>query len=253
MIRALICDDEKPARIRLKNLLAKEADIHIISEAKDGKEALTLISTLKPDLVFLDIQMPELTGIELVKQLKNPPYIIFVTAYDKYAINAFELNSLDYILKPYSNKRFKESLERARTSFEIDKQLEFGKKLNHLVKQLANSESEFREEIEFKEDGLTTSIFVSDLFYIQSFSNYLKLHLAKEDYLYRFSLEGLENELNPMIFLRIHRSLIINKAFIKHANYLTNNEYEFELTNGVILKSGRSYSDKISVFLSKTV
>ncbi|MCB0280767.1 MAG: response regulator, partial [Calditrichaeota bacterium] len=234
----------------LKKLLAKESDFLLLAEAKNGIEVLEQIQSMKPDLIFLDIQMPDMDGLKVVRKL-NPetmPYIVFVTAYDKYAIKAFELFALDYLLKPFDNQRFALSIERIRKTLSEKARTQFSDKLMQLI-------SDYKTDlpnsfITIRQDGYDKKVMAKDIILVEAYSNYLKIHSRDETILYRASFEKLQNELQSDIFLRVHRSFLLNRHFIARINYLGNKEYQIQLINGESVKSGRNYYQSLSEYLS---
>ena len=181
MIRTLIVDDESLARERIASLLKKENDIEIVGECSDGEEALKVIDTLKPDLVFLDIQMPMMSGVEVIKNLsEHLPEVIFVTAYDEYAVKAFEMNALDYLLKPFDQERFSKTLARARQRILDSKTTEISEKLNNLILTFSQNKAgdKYLTKFVIKSAGKISFINVDEINYIEADGNYLTLHQA---------------------------------------------------------------------------
>lgn len=248
LIRCIICDDEAHARSRLRKRILVNENFIIIAECNNGVDSLEQIRELKPDLVFLDIQMPDLTGIDVLKKLSGEslPQIIFVTAYDKHAIKAFELCALDYILKPYENKRIEQALERVLAIQTEKEKQKLSENLLSLIQEYENQNSDYLLYLKLREKEKDINIDCRDIYFLQAFSNYIEINLKDKKYLHRISLAEIEERFNPDHFLRIHRSYVINKSHVKTLKYLGNNEYEFELINAVKLKSGRHYSKKIA-------
>lgn len=250
MIRTLIVDDEYLARQRVVKLLETHDDVTIVGEARNAGEAVEMIQKLEPDLVFLDIQMPDQTGFDVVKKLKKPPYIIFATAYDQYALKAFDVHALDYLLKPFDEERFAEALTQARKQLDLKKNAGFHDKLMGLLREYNTEPGQFRGQFEIKDRGRLYTVATHDITYIEAEGNYVALHTEKEKHLYRITMSALEEELNPAEFLRIHRSLLLNRHFVAECRYLNNNEYQFRLKTGEKLLSGRSYRQAIQDYLS---
>ena len=251
-IRTTIVDDEFLARERLKKLLCDEDDIQIISEAKTGQDAINQIRDLEPDLVFLDIKMPDINGFDVIRGLPKSkiPQIIFSTAYDQFAIDAFRVEALDYLLKPFDEERLQESLSKLRRQVKFQKSSDFEAKLRNLLKAYEAEKSQFREQFLIKEKGIEFNISLENTIYISAEGNYIKLVCLDRSYLYRASMNQVQEDIDPRIFLRIHRSLLLNVHRIESWKYKGNNEFEFKMKNGEFLHSGRSYRDQIQSFFS---
>lgn len=250
-IRTLLVDDEYLARQRVLKLLENHHDITVVGEARNAGEAINLIEKMEPDLVFLDIQMPDQTGFDVVRRLMNPPYIIFATAYDQYALKAFDVHALDYLLKPFDEERFAQALDQARQQLGLKRSAGFQEKLTNLLREYQAEPGKYRTQFEIKERGRLHTVSTFEVVFVEAEGNYVALHTEKEKYLYRITMSALEAELNPTEFLRVHRSLFINRRFVAECRYLNNNEYQFRLKNGVKLISGRSYRDQIQAYLSE--
>ncbi len=252
MIRTLIVDDESLARERIASLLKKENDIEIVGECSDGEEVLKVIDTLKPDLVFLDIQMPMMSGVEIIKNLgEHLPEVIFVTAYDEYAVEAFEMNALDYLLKPFDQERFSKTLARARQRILVNSTTEISEKLNNLILTFSKNKTEEKYLTKFviKSSGKISFINVDEINYIEADGNYLTLHTANNKSLYRDTITTISEKLNPEIFVRIHRSYIVKIENIKEMQSHFNSEYIITLKDNTKLKSGRSYKAEVEKLL----
>jgi two-component system LytT family response regulator len=248
-MRTLIIDDEPPARQRLKELLAPYSETFIlIGEAENGRKGLELINKLNPDLIFLDIQMPGMTGFELIKQLVNIPIIVFCTAYDQYSLDAFETNSIDYLLKPVKPERFAKTVEKLKR---------FTKNINpdellHLIEQFNNqSKQQEMSSITIKKGNRLMLIKLDDISYFQADERYVKIKTVQgEESITEKSLKELEDKL-PDSFMRIHRSTIINKNTIGEIQSYFNSKYVFILNdkNKSKLFSGRSFQTQIKKWL----
>jgi len=251
-LRILIVDDEPPARSRIVQLLRGKAGIKVCGEARNGSEALKQIQRLKPDLVFLDIQMPDLSGFDLLKRLETLPMIIFVTAYDRYALQAFDVHAVDYLLKPFDDDRFEEALQQAIDRINQRQSQQFNERLLNLMHEYQQQAHTGDDVIEISDKGRTVYIKPNEVYYIEAQGNYLELHLHKKKHLYRNTMQGIEARFGSERFLRIHRSYFINTAFIENYRYIGNNEFRFVLANGTELVSGRSYKDAIQQQLAQT-
>lgn len=251
MITVLIVDDELPARKRVVKLLENHEDIRIIGECNNAKDAIQEIERMAPDLVFLDIQMPDMDGFSVVSRVRMemPPHFIFATAYDQYALKAFDVCAVDYLLKPFDRERFDAALTRGRDQIKLRHTKDFNKKLVDLVKLYQRDQTSFLEIFTVKYKGRDKFIAVEEVYYVEASGNYVTLHLEEEKHLYRITMNELEQQLSPRSFIRVHRSLIINKRYIKSTKYLSKNEYSFTLKNGKKLISGRVYKEKIDEFL----
>ncbi len=253
MIRAIIVDDEWLARKRLETLLAAYEQIRVVASCRNGAEALENIQLKEPDLVFMDIQMPDIDGLTVVKQLDlpTPPAIIFTTAFDEYAIQAFEVEAIDYLLKPFDEDRLKVALDRVLQRLDLLRTAGFQQQLMQLVE---THQQQLKEEellyLEIKEKGRSIRVSIDDIYYFQSAGNYIALHTTQRKYLYRISMNALAEQLPAHTFLRIHRSYLLNTKYIAAHRYLNNNEFEFTLKNGVRLLSSKSYKPTILTYLN---
>ena len=250
MIKAIIVDDEQLARQRIQKLLEPYNDIKVIGEARNGQLAIDLIEIKSPDLMFLDVQMPDYNGFEVLKRIgsKRIPYVVFTTAYDRYAIEAFKVQALDYLLKPIDEDRFEEAINRVIDHFSLLKQSVFGNKLANLLKEYDQVNSEHLTHIIIRDKGLEFKIDFDDVFYFEASGNYVSLVTKDKSHLYRTTMNSFYNDLDSMEFLRIHRSYILNKRYIKSCKYLSNGEFQFTMKNNRKLISGRSYKDAIQSY-----
>lgn len=226
-IRALVVDDEILARRRICRLLESESGIEVVGEAANGREALKALKKLKPDLMFLDVQMPVYDGFETLRQLdpKETPEIVFVTAYDQYALGAFDVNAVDYLLKPFDQERFREALKRVKKR--INSNSKNTANANQSLQALRESISDLSHEADsavgsritdrlaIRDGSKITFVKLSDIHWISAAQNYVKIHTSKKELLMRSSLKELEARLNPDQFIRIHRSTLVNIDAIK--------------------------------------
>ncbi len=245
-IRAIVVDDEFLARQRLIKLLEQDETIQVIADCKNGKLAIEAIENKDPDLIFLDVQMPDMDGFEVLNRLPKPlPEVIFTTAYDQYALKAFDVHAIDYLLKPFDEDRLFEAIDQLKKRLNLQKSANFEAKLMELVKSYHADTSDFQESFVFKEKGKEYTLFVDDVNYFSAQGNYVSFNTKERKSLYRISMSNLESLLDPSRFLRIHRTLIVNLKSVDKHTYQGNNEYEFLLKTGEKISSGRSYKDLI--------
>lgn len=252
-IKTLIVDDEPIARDRVRRMLQEETDIEIVGECGNGREAVNFINENKPDLVFLDIQMPEMSGFEALQEL-NPaktPAIIFVTAYDQYAIQAFDVHALDYLLKPFNRERFRRAIGRAREQIEKANTGKIDERLASLLADLTSTKK-YLERLVVKSVGRVFFLRTDEVDWIEAAGNYAKLHVGREGHLIRETMNGLEAKLNPDKFLRIHRSTLVNIDRIKELNPLFSGDYTVMLKNGTELTLSRNYRDRLLELFEKS-
>ena len=247
-IRALIVDDEPLARERIRMLLAEEAGIEILAECRHGAEALAAIEKLAPDLVFLDIQMPELSGFEVLERLQPSriPVIIFVTAYDQYALKAFEVCALDYLLKPFDRERFSRALARARAELARRKAGVVNEEVLKLLSELQRNKK-YLEKLIIRSGGRVFFLRADEIDWIEAAGNYVRLHTGKEEHLYRETMAKLEQQLNPAMFARIHRSTIVNVERIKELQPWFRGDYILVLRDNRKLTLSRSYRPRLNL------
>ncbi|WP_421764376.1 LytR/AlgR family response regulator transcription factor [Ekhidna sp.] len=254
-ISVALIDDEPFALIRIKKLLQIDDDIQIVGEASGVEDAIKLLKFKKPEIIFMDIKMPDGTGFDILSRLDSSykPYVIFVTAFDNYALKAFEYNAIDYILKPFENSRFFKVVEKAKEFITLKRSSKITKQISALINQDDKPYQDEKCQIKIVEKGWDIFIDHQDIMLVESNGNYCKLHISNKFYLYKKTMKELESELNSSEFLRIHRSYIVNINLIKEVKYLGKNEYAFELSTGIKITSGRSFSDKIKSCLSLKV
>ena len=261
-IRTLIVDDESLARRGLNIRLKKFADVEIVAECKNGREALAAIAEHSPDLIFLDIQMPGIDGFEVVRKMQadNMPLVVFVTAFDQYAVDAFEIHAVDYVLKPVEEERLAVAIERVRQHLNQSDVENHKKRLMDLIANITGQspaqidemlvtgqpcEADYPEKIAIKDRGETTLVPSKTISWIEAAGDYMCIHAGDEVHVLRSTLKELESKLNPINFQRIHRSTIVNLERIEKVCSHINGEYYLILDNGSRLKMSRSYRDKI--------
>lgn len=250
-LRCIIIDDEYLARQRLLKLLESYDQIHIIAECKNGADAIEKIHLKEPDIIFLDIQMPDMNGFEVLSKLKINPHVIFTTAYDSYAIKAFEVNAIDYLLKPFDEERIAIALERAIALKKEKKEGHIEEAVKKLMKAYEAKTSQFLSEFRIQNKGREHIIFTDDIVYFKSDGNYVKIITDNKTHLYRKTIRSIYESIDTEEFLRIHRSIILKKSYIKQTRYLGNNTYEFQLKTGEFLTSSRTYKSEILAYLSE--
>lgn len=243
-MKILIVDDEQPARKKLRTFLEKEKGVALILEAGNGVEAARLISEDKPDLVFLDIQMPGMNGFEMIAAVgvENMPAVIFVTAYDQYALAAFEVQAIDYLLKPFDHARFKKSFQRAVKRLEAKP--ENVVLLQRLLAEIS-AERTFLQRLMVSVGARFFFIKTSEILFISAEEKYVNLHTEKGAYLMRETMTRLEARLDPSTFARIHRSYLVNVDFIKELQPASHGDSLARLKNGVELPVSRRYRERL--------
>jgi two-component system LytT family response regulator len=251
-IRVLIIDDEQLPRARIKALLGEDQEIEIIGECADGRKAVAAIKKHAPDLIFLDIQMPVLDGFEVLEAVGNQqmPTVIFVTAYDRYAIRAFEVHALDYLLKPFNRARFNEALHRAKSQIRAQQDGQVQRQLLSLLRDLKNGRK-YLERLVVKSGGRVCFLRTEEIDWVDAVGNYVRLHVGKNSHLVRGTISALESKLDPDRFLRIHRSRIINVDRIKELNPWFKGEYVVTLKDGTEHKLSRGYREKLNRHLDR--
>jgi len=253
-IRALIVDDEPLARERLRRFLAREQDFEFIGECGNGDAAVEAITTLRPDVVFLDVEMPEASGFDVLAQIPAEvrPLIVFVTAYDRYAIEAFDAHAIDYLLKPFTRERFSRAVERLRQQLARESRAEIDERVNALLAARNATGGQFLRRVMIKTAGRIYFIDTADVDYIGAEGNYLALHVGAETHLVRETMAELLTKLDPAEFVRIHRSTIVNAQRVKELRPLFSGDYRALLRDGTQLNLSRAYREEALKRLSGT-
>jgi len=251
-IRAMVVDDEAMARERVVSMLRLEQDIELIGECSDGQQAVSAITTQQPDLVFLDVQMPACDGFRVIEQVgpERMPAVVFVTAYDEYAVRAFEVHALDYLLKPFGRERFQQTLQHARSHVERRRAGDLGQRLMALVQDV-KPEPQRLDRLVVKSGGRVFLLRTEDIVWVEAAGNYVRLHRGEDSHLFRETMNGIEARLDPRRFVRIHRSRIVNSDRIKELQPWFNGEYVVVLHNGTRLTLSRGYREKLQERLGK--
>jgi two-component system LytT family response regulator len=245
--RALIVDDEPLARKRIRRMLSTESDITVVGECADGLSAVSAINDLSPDLVFLDVQMPEMNGLEVIRAVGplRLPALVFVTAYDTYALQAFEAEALDYLLKPFDPMRFRETLQRVRRRLAEPG----GENLSEQIRQLANrfgAEPKYLQRLVVKMGDRVLLLNVGEVDWLEAAGNYVCVHAGKQSHIVRDSLSHLESCLDPGHFARIHRSTLVNLDRIRELRPHWHGDYKIILQSGQVLPLSRRYREALT-------
>lgn len=250
-IRVVTVEDEPLARERLRTLLEQEADFDLLCEVADGRSAVDAIRTRKPDLVFLDVNIPELNGFGVIEEVgvEHMPAVVFVTAYDQFAVRAFETHALDYILKPFDEERFRSALDRARNTLSNRDAGSLENRLYDLLGQARNATH--AERLAVRSGGRIVFVRTEDIDWIGAEGNYARLHIGSESHLLRETMSILEEKLGPARFLRIHRSTLVNTDAIAELEPLLQGDYVVILRDGTRLTSSRGYRANVQAFMSR--
>jgi len=244
--RVVIADDEPLARERLRMLLDGQDGIEVVAECQDGTQAIETIRRLRPDLAFLDVQMPGATGFEVVAALDQDrlPLVVFVTAFDKYALRAFDVHALDYLLKPFDRERFRQALGRARDQLDRPVNGDLRRRLLDLVRALEPAPVKM-DRFVIKSGGRVFFVRADEIDWIESAGNYVKLHVGAETHLLRETMNAVEAQLPPDTFYRVHRCHIVNIERVKELQPWFNGEYVVILRTGAKLTLSRGYREKL--------
>jgi two-component system LytT family response regulator len=250
-IRTLIVDDEALARKLVKKLLGREPEFEVVGECSDGRDAILKLRQLKPDLVFLDVQMPERDGFQVIEQVgvERMPVTIFVTAYDEFALRAFEAQALDYLLKPFDEERFFQTLARVRTFLCGRQKGAVPDNLAGLMNLIGSQSPGSISRLAVKAGGRVVFLKTEEIDWIEAVGNYLDLHTGRDHYLLRGRISELEKKLPPEQFFRIHRSTIVNLDRVKEFQPLFKGEGVVVMKDGLRLSASRSCSQRLQAFL----
>jgi two-component system LytT family response regulator len=253
VLRVLIVDDEPVARRRIRRLLRADRDVDVVGEAADGAAAVQTIAEKQPDLVFLDVQMPELDGFGVLRRLgpARAPGIVFVTAFDQYALRAFEVHAVDYLLKPFTRERLLDTVARVRESRQAPERRE-DPRLAALLEELAER-PRFLRRLPARAGSRIVLIDAGEIDWLQAADNYVLVHSAGREYLMRETLTRLEGELDPHEFVRIHRSVLVRFDRIGELVPTVHGDYRVTLKNGVQLTLSRTYRDRVERALKRAL
>jgi two-component system LytT family response regulator len=263
-LHALIVDDESLARKGLRMRLEQIPGVDVVGECSNGKEALNSVAELEPDLIFLDIQMPGMSGFDVVSKLQQDdmPLIVFVTAYDEYAIKAFDVHAVDYLLKPIEDVRLAEAVERARNHKSLDGAVSDKQRLLELIISITGKSEtsitqllkdhtgvkSYPEKIAIKDGEETTLVQTEDIDWVDAAGDYMCIHANDETHVMRITMKELEDQLDPANFQRVHRSTIVNLDRVTKVCSHMNGEFHLILNNGSSIKMSRSYKEKVKHF-----
>lgn len=263
-IRAIVVDDESLARKGLAMRLQEFDNVEVVASCQNGREALDAINANDPDLLFLDIQMPGMTGFEVIEKLQsdNMPLIVFVTAYDAFAVDAFKVHAVDYLLKPIEEERLRHAVERAEQQVSGERERDEKQRLLDIVMNLTGKSEEavqellqnqrsglsYSDRLAIKDGSSTTFVWVRDIDWIDAAGDYMCVHVGGQTHIMRTTMKELESQLDPTLFQRVHRSTIVNLQRVERVSSHINGEFHLKLTCGASLKMSRSYKDKVKHF-----
>lgn len=255
-IRVLIVDDEPAGREIVREMLTeavRRGEVEIIGESVDGRTAAQSIQNLHPDLVFLDVQMPEMDGFAVLSALppEQLPFVIFVTAYDQYALRAFEVHALDYLLKPFDRERFEQAFDRAKHTLVLERASDVNERILSLLERWGATDAQtqtqqlYLERLVIKTDGRVFFLRADEIEWIEAEGNYVSLHTKRRAYLFREAISTLETQLDPRKFRRIHRSTIVNIDCVRELHPLFRGEYRVIMRDATELKLSQTYRDNL--------
>lgn len=250
-IKILIVDDEPFARRYIREMLKGDADVEIVGEAGNGKKAGQMIAEADPDLVFLDVQMPEMDGLSLLESLdpKSLPFIIFTTAYEEYAIKAFEYHALDYLLKPFDQKRFASALEHAKRS------IRSGDSASSQIMELISSikKPKYLERLLIKHNGRIVFVNIKDVDWIKADDKYLQIRHGGTKHMIRQALHALKSQIDPEMFVQVNRSVLVNVERIKELHPMFNGDHEVKMADGATFTLSRGHKNELFGLLGKPI
>lgn len=254
-MRAIIADDEELARKKLSMMLESESDVQLVAECRDGTETLRALSTHKPDLLLLDIRMPDLDGFEVLSRMagKDMPLVVFTTAYDQHAVQAFEAHALDYLLKPFDQERLHEALVRARNELLTRNERDTTQRILHFLSESAARQPSASRRLIIKAGGRVVFLSFDQIDWVEAAANYVRIYVGKQSYLLRRGIGEIAERLDPLQFIRIHRSAIVNVQKIKELQPVNSGEYIVVLRDGKELSCSRGYRSGLQELIDKTV
>lgn len=245
-LKALIVDDEPPARRKIRRFLERDTEVRVVGEAAGGAEAVAAIRAADPDVVFLDIQMGEMDGFGVLEALEDGrlPEVVFVTAHDEYALKAFDVAAVDYLLKPFDAERFARALERAKKRVRGGSGAALESNVRRLLSAVGHT-AEGTRRILVKTRDRAVLLKVGDIEWIRAAGNYVELHAGEEEYLLRETLEGMGRKLDPESFLRVHRSFVVNAEFVRHIRPESHGDHVIVMRDGSRIRLSRRYRDRL--------
>ncbi len=268
MLRVIVVDDEPLARKGMLMRLAAFKELEVVAECSNGEEAVSAVLTHKPDVLFLDVEMPIMDGFAVLKQLQqemtNLPYVIFVTAFDHYALSAFNVSAVDYVLKPVETERLQAAIDKLLRAYEARDDHKHKEQLAEVVAKLTGEDTaqilgrldneqpvmndKFQDAISIKDSGEITRVMVANIDWVDAAGDYMCIHTNDgQTHILRRTMKELEQELDPRLFVRVHRSAIVNVGTIAKLQMLANGEHQLMLTNGQSVKVSRSYKDRVKM------
>jgi two-component system LytT family response regulator len=253
-IATIVADDEPLARKKLSMLLENDAEIEIVQQCANVRQTVGAVNAMRPALLFLDVQMPDGDGFEALSQFRPEamPYVIFTTAYDQYALRAFDANALDYLLKPFDQARFAKALQRAKTQLAMAQEASSASSLVNSLKTLAQERVE-RDRFVIKTEGRLLFLKLAEIDWLEAASNYVRLHVGQASYLTRSTMSEVEQKLAGSRFIRIHRSIIVNTDRIKEVRPCNSGEFIVTLSDKKDLPASRGYRENLEPLLTRTV
>ena len=256
VVRTVIADDEQLARRKLRILLESEPAVQVVAECHDGSQTLAAIRACRPDLLLLDIQMPDLDGFQVLSEISSEdmPVVIFTSAYDQYAIRAFEAHALDYLMKPFDQGRLHQAIERARFELRQSQDREITHRIIQLLSQVNSDKKpvpEFDGRLVIKTKGRIVFLSLDEIDWVEAAANYVRLNVGKESYLFRETISRTSERLNPNHFIRIHRSMIVNVRKIKELIPVNSGEYIVVLKSGKELSCSRGYRANVQHMIER--
>lgn len=247
-ISTLIVDDEPLVRERIRDLLKEDPRFEIAEECANGEEAINAIDKHNPDLLFLDVQMPVMSGLEVANYISEETVLVFVTAYDEYTLDAFKAQAIDYLLKPFDKGRFIKVISRVKKAVEQRRKAALGDELINIAERKVKSV--YRRRFTIKDKGLISFINTSDIEYMEVRGNYVHILATGQIYKFRSSIKLVHETLNPEIFFRVHRAVIVNREFIKEMEHIYKGDYRIAMTSGKHFSTSHSYREQIVKLLN---
>jgi two-component system LytT family response regulator len=253
-LRLIVVDDEPLARAGIRKLLERDADIEVVGECGDGAEAVVAIIDKQPDAVLLDIKMPELSGLDVVRTIgvERMPPVVFITAYDEHALRAFELHAMDYLLKPFDDERFMATIARLKQLHRTRAAAQLSDKLLNVLQDTPRP-SRYLPRIVVRDNGRTLLLRSSDVEWIEAADYYAKIHVAGKSHLLRETMNELEARLDPDVFFRVHRSAIVNLEKVKEIQPYTRGEHVVIMNSGAKVRLSRGRRDKLEELLGQSI